>query len=172
MLAVDFFPVDCAITLKRIYVFFALEVGNRYVHILGTTSHPTGEWTTQQARNLLMSLDARALTFRLLVRDRPGQFTTTFDTVLTGAGIDPVKIPPRCPRANCFAQRFVLTVRTELTDRLLIFGERHLRTVLAQYGAHYNGRPHRALQLQPPRPDTPLRISTTTGSDADRCWQA
>jgi len=67
-----------------------------------------------------------------------------------------VKIPPRRPRANCFAERFVLTARTELTDRILIFGERHLRTVLAQYGAHYNGRrPHRALQLRPPRPDHP-----------------
>ena len=138
MLAVDFFHVDCAITLKRIYVFFALEVGNRYVHILGATSHPTGAWTTQQARNLLMDLDDRAATFRFLVRDRAGQFTTSFDAVLAGAGIDTVKIPPRCPRANCFAERFVLTARTELTDRILIFGERHLRTVLAQYGAHYN----------------------------------
>jgi putative transposase len=156
MLAVDFFHVDCAITLKRIYVFFVLEVGCRYVHILGTTSHPTGAWTTQQARNLLLDLDDRAATFRFLVRDRAGQFTASFDAVLAGAGIDTVRIPPRCPRANCYAERFVLTVRTELTDRILIFSERHLRTVLAAYGTHYNRRrPHRALQLQPPRPDLP-----------------
>src|SRR6478736_532580 len=150
MLAVDFFHVDCAITLKRIYVFFALEVGSRYVHILGATSHPTGAWTTQQARNLLMDLDDRATAYRFLVRDRAGQFTASFDAALAGAGIDTVKIPPRCPRANCFAERFVLTARTELTDRILIFGERHLRTALAQYSTHYNGgRPHRALQLRP-----------------------
>ena len=131
-------------------------VRDRYVHILGATSHPTGAWTTQQARNLLMDLDDRADAFRFLIRDRAGQFTTSLDAVLTGAGIDTVKIPPRCPRANCFAERFVLTARTELTDRILIFGEHHLRTVLAQYSAHYNGRrPHRALQLRPPRPDHP-----------------
>jgi transposase InsO family protein len=105
-----------------------------------------------------MDLDdhASSFHFRSLVRDRAGQFTTAFDAALAGAGIDTVKIPPRCPRANCYAERFVLTVRTELTDRILIFGERHLRTVLAQYGAHYNRRrPHRTLQLQPPRPDLP-----------------
>jgi transposase InsO family protein len=71
---------------------------------------------------------------------------------LADAGIEVVKIPPRCARANCFAERFVLTIRTELTDRMLIFGERHLRQVLAVYAAHYNAkRPHRAIQLRPPR---------------------
>jgi putative transposase len=110
-----------------------------------------------------MDLDDHAATFRFLVRDRAGQFTASFDAVPAGAGIDTVKIPPRCPRANCFAERFVLTARTELTDRILIFGERHLRTALARYGAHYNGRrPHRALRLRPPRPIIPPWISTTS----------
>ena len=68
-----------------------------------------------------------------------------------------MKIPPRSPRANAYAERFVLTARTEVTDRMLIFGERHLRTVLAEYGAHYNGRrPHRSRELCPPRPDHPV----------------
>ena len=80
-----------------------------------------------------------------------------------------MKIPPRCPRANCYAERFVRTARTELTDRILIFGEHHLRTVLARYATHYNGRrPHRALQLRPPHPDHPPRVSTASGSGAER----
>ena len=103
-----------------------------------------------------MDLYDRTATFRFLVRDRAGQFTTSFDAVLAGAGIETVKIPPWCPRANCYAERFVRTARTELTDRILIFGEHHLRIVLARYAAHYNRqRPHRALQLRPPRHDPP-----------------
>jgi transposase InsO family protein len=67
-----------------------------------------------------------------------------------------MQIPPRSPRANPYAERFVLTVRTEVTDRMLIFGEQHLRTVLAAYASHYNGRrPHPSCQLRPPRPDHP-----------------
>src|SRR4029077_4167616 len=131
MLAVDFFHVDCALTLRRLYVLFALEVGERYLHVLGVTTHPDGPWTTQQARNLVMDLGEQAARFRFLIRDRAGQFTAAFDTVLADAGIDVVKIPPRCPQANCFAERFVLTVRTELTDRMLIFSEQPLRRVLA-----------------------------------------
>ena len=68
-----------------------------------------------------------------------------------------MKIPPGSPRANAYAERFVLTARTEVTDRMLIFGRRHLRTVLGKYETHYNGRrPHRSRQLRPPRPDHPV----------------
>ena len=102
----------------------------------------------QQARNLLTDLGERAAGFRFLVRDRAGQFTEAFDAVLSAAGIEVVKIPPRSPKANAYAERFVLTARTEVTDRMLIFGERHLRTILTEYEAHYNGRrPHRSRQL-------------------------
>jgi transposase InsO family protein len=108
----------------------------------------------REARNLLLDLGDRTAGFRFLIRDRAGQFTASFDAVLADAGIELVKIPPRSPRANAFAERFVRTVRTEVTDRMLITGPRHLRAVLADYSRHYNGRrPHRGRQLRPPSPD-------------------
>ena len=157
MPATDFFHVDCAVTLRRLYCLFIMEVGSRYVHILGVTANPDGPWTVQQIRNLVMDLGDRAKGFRFLVRDRAGQCTASSGAVLAGAGVEAVKIPPRSPRANAYAERFVLTARAEVTDRMLIFGERHLRLVLADYTAHYNGRrPHRSRQLRPPRPDHPV----------------
>jgi transposase InsO family protein len=112
--------VDCALTLQRLYVFFVIEVGSRYVHILGITTNPDGPWTSQQARNLLMDLGEHADQFKILIRDRAGQFTTAFDAVLADTGITVCKIPPRSPRANAYAERFVLTARTEVTDHMLI----------------------------------------------------
>ena len=157
MLATDFFHVDCAVTLQRLYCLFVLEISSRYVHVLGVTASPDGLWTTQQIRNLLMDLGERAAGFRFLIRDRAGQFSASFDAVLADAGLEALKIPPRSPRANAYAERFVLTARTEVTDRMLIFSARHLGIVMAEYARHYNGRrPRRALQLRPPRPDHPM----------------
>jgi putative transposase len=151
MLACDFFHVDCAVILRRIYVFFVIEVGTRHVHVLGVTVYPGGAWTVQQARNLLMDLGERAARFRFLIRDRAGQFTEAFDAVLASAGIEVVKIPPRSPQANAYAERWVRTVRSEVTGRMLITGPRHLRAVLEEYVAHYDRhRPHRGRNLRPP----------------------
>jgi putative transposase len=100
-----------------------------------------------------MNLGKRAEEFTVLLRNRGGQFTDAFDAVLAGAGIEVAKTPPRCPRANAYAERWIRTLRAELTDRMLILGERHLRRVLPEYVRHYNEhRPHRSLDLAPPRP--------------------
>jgi putative transposase len=108
-LAADFFHVDCAVTLQRLYCLFVIEVGSRYVHILGVTANPDGRWTAQQIRNLLMDLGDRAGDFRFLVRDRAGQFTGAFDALLAGADIEVMSWADRVAATSPMAPRYQAT---------------------------------------------------------------
>jgi putative transposase len=153
------FTVD-TVLLRRIYVFFVLEVGDRRIHILGVTRHPMGEWVTQQARNVMMAMGERADGFRFLVRDRDTKFTARFDAVFADAGVEVLRGPPRAPKANAYAERWVSTIRRECLDRMLIFSERQLRHVLAEYENHCNThRPHRSLKQLPPVADVDIGAS-------------
>jgi len=110
------------------------------------TLHPTGAWTTQQARNLIMDLGDQTDRVRFMIRDRGSNFTTAFDAVLADAGIRTVLCNIQTPRMNAITERWIGGCRRELLDRTLIWNQAHLRWILRQYETHHNQhRPHRAL---------------------------
>ena len=145
ILACDFFSVDL-LNGTQTYVLAVMEHATRRVRILGVTLHPTGEWTTQQARNLLMDLGGQADRMKFMIRDRGSNFTAAFDAVLADAGIRAVLCSVRTPRMNAITERWIGGCRRELLDRTLVWNQHHLRRILREYETHHNQhRPHRSL---------------------------
>jgi transposase InsO family protein len=169
ILAVDFLHVD-TVLLKRIYVLVFIEHGTRRMHLGGVTANPTGNWTVQQARNLALTLGERFENIRFLIRDRGSNFTTSFDAVFQPAGTRILRTAVQAPRMNAICERLVGTLRRELLDRVLILGEGHLRTVLAEYQVHYNtARPHQGIAQRVPGGGEPVGgYLTVTDLDRER----
>jgi putative transposase len=144
--------VDTALG-RRFYLLFFLDIPKRRVTLAGINSNPTGPLTTQAARNLFLTRGEAFNGCKLLVRDRAGQFTASFDDVFTTEGNRVAKTPARTPVANCYIERWIGTLRRELLDLTIIFDQHQLHRLVTGYIAQDNRhRPHRALQQQPPSP--------------------
>ncbi len=145
ILACDFFTAYL-LDGTQAYVLAVIEHAARRIRILGVTSHPTGAWTAQQARNLLMDLGDQAHRVKFMIRDRGSNFTAAFDAVLAGADIRTVPCNVATPRMNAIAERWIGGCRRELLDRTLMWNQNHLRRILRDYETHHNQhRPHRSL---------------------------
>ena len=151
ILACDFFTAEL-LDGTWAYVLAVIEHATRRTRILGVTLHPTGAWTAQQARNLIMDLGDQTPRVRFMIRDRGPDFTAASDAVLADAGIQTVLCNIRTPRMNAIAERWIRGCRRELLDRTLIWNQAHLRRILCQYQTHHNQhRPHRSLHAAAPR---------------------
>jgi transposase InsO family protein len=148
--ACDFFTVDTAL-LRRYYVLFFIDVSTRRVFFAGVTANPTGDWTTQAARNLFLRHANRLAKSRALVRDRGSQFVDAFDEIFRTEGLKILKTPVRTPVANAFAERWIGSIRRELLDRTIIWNQLQLEGLVIDYIDHYNKhRPHRSLDQRAP----------------------
>jgi putative transposase len=150
ILACDFFTADL-LNGTQAYVLAVIEHATRCIRILGVTLHPSGEWTAQQARNLMMDLGEQAQRVTFMIRDHGSNYTAAFDAVLADAGIRTVLCNIQTPRMNSIAERWIGGCRRELLDRTLIWNQTHLRQILRQYETQHNQhRPHRSLASAAP----------------------
>jgi len=147
--ATDFFTVE-VFTLRGLvthYVLFVLDLASRTVKIGGITPHPHEVWMVQMARNLTDAEEPFLRRTRFLIMDRDTKYSASFRAVLTRERIQSIRLPPRSPNLNAYAERFVRSVKTECTGRMVFFGRSSLERALAQYVAHYHEeRNHQGLQ--------------------------
>jgi len=148
MAAADFFTAEVlsCVRLIRYVIFFVIDLPTRKVEIAGIAPIPDGLWMEQAARNLIDDFSGFLLKKRFLIHDRDPLFTRRFRELLQGAGVTSVRLPPRSPNLNAFAERFVLSIKSECLSRLVILGERHLRRAIADYiEHHHHERTHQGL---------------------------
>jgi transposase len=129
IIACDFFSVE-TVLLRRLYVLVFIELATRKVYLAGVTASPTGEWATQQARNIIETFLDRSEPIRFLIHDRDSTFTAAFDEVFRSEAIRIIRTPVRAPHANAYMERWIGSTRRECLDRLLILNRRHLERVL------------------------------------------
>ena len=149
--AADFFTVEVLsrVGLMRYVVFFVMDLPTRKVEVAGVAPIPDGLWMEQVARNLIDDFSGFLRRKRFLIHDRDPLYTKRFCELLRSGGITSVKLPPRSPNLNADAERFVLWIKAECLDRLVILGERHLRRAIAEYVEHYHQeRTHQGLGNQ------------------------
>ena len=170
--ACDFATIE-TVTLRRFYLLLCIDIATRTVYFAGITDHPSGVWTTQGARNLLLQYGHQLADAQALVRDRASQFIDAFDEIFRTKRMKILKTPVRTPVANAFAERWIGTLRRELLDRTIIWNRRQLNKLVVDYIDHYNThRPHRSLDQRPPvatdppdQPDRHLQVVKTARCD-------
>jgi transposase InsO family protein len=157
-LAIDFFTLP-TVTFDVLYVFVVLSLERRLVLHVNVTAHPYAEWAAQQ---ILEAFGADGA-FKILIRDRDKIFGATFDRRVENLGLRQLRIAPRSPWQNGYAERLVGTFRRELTDHLIVLGERHLLRCVREYAKFYNEeRTHMSLDGDAPagRPVEPCENGT------------
>ncbi len=149
--ACDFFTVEVwtPFGLVRYAVFFVVELSTRRVEIAGIAANPNGAWMVQAARQLTDCFTGFLTGNSHLIHDRDPLYTDMFTRTLADGGVNCVRLPPKSPNLNAFAERFVRSIKSESLDRMIIFGERHLRHVVDEFMAHYHEeRNHQGIENQ------------------------
>ena len=124
--------------LVRYFVLFVIDLKTRRVEISGIAQQPDGEWMKQMARNLTDADSGFLNGTRYLIHDRDPLFTKRFREILEPSGVKTVKLPARSPNLNTYAERFVLSVKSECLAKIIPLGERHLRNAVKEYTEHYH----------------------------------